>query len=162
MTGPIRSGTARLLHEAFEASLLAKGVFAAAEALLGLSLYFIANDAILATVRWLTAHELTEDPTDAVARFLLGRAQAFSIGTQDFFATYLLGHGLIKLVVVLLLARRILWAYPLAVVVLSGFIVYQVHRFIAEPGLGLVLLTVFDLFVIALTLIEYRRLRAAN
>jgi uncharacterized membrane protein len=162
MADAIRSRTTRLFHEAFEASVLAKGLFAAAEALLGVGLYFVANDSIRHAVRWLTTHELTEDPTDAVAHFLLERAQGFSIGTQDFYATYLIAHGVLKLLVVFLLVRGIVWAYPFAVIMLSGFVVYQVHRFMTEPALGLVFLTVFDLVVIALTLIEYRRLKTTH
>ena len=55
--------------------------------------------------------------------------------------------------------RGYLWAYPLVVVVLSGFVVYQAHRYLLQPGVGLVLLTLLDLAVIVLTLIEYRRVR---
>lgn len=157
-----RAGLSRWLHRAFEASLLLKGLFAAAETMLGLLLYFVANDSIRSLVSWLTAQEITEDPNDLLAQFLLRAAQAFSIDAQAFYATYLAGHGLLKLVVVLLLARGLLWAYPLAVVVLSGFIVYQLHRYLLEPSLGLVLLSLFDLVLIALTVIEYRRIRPSS
>ncbi len=109
----------------------------------------------------MTAHEITEDPNDRVAAFLMHAAQGFSVGTQDFYATYLIGHGVLKLVVVALLARGVLWAYPLAVAVLGGFILYQAHRFVMHPGIGLVLLSLLDLAVIALTVIEYRRIKTA-
>lgn len=153
---------ARLLHRAFEASVLVKGLFAAGEALLGALLYHVANDRILTLVRWLTAHEITEDPNDVLAAALLRMVQSLSVGTQDFFASYLVVHGVLKLAVVLLLARGILWANPLAVVVLSGFVLYQAHRFVLHPDVGLVLLSLLDLAVIVLTLLEYRRLGTAN
>ncbi|MGI1663247.1 DUF2127 domain-containing protein [Palleronia sp. KMU-117] len=152
---------ARVLHDAFEASLLLKGAFAASEALLGLALYLVPGAAITGAVRWLTTHELTEDPNDLIARHLMDAAQSMSISTQDFYAVYLLGHGLLKLAVVLLLVRGYLWAYPLAVAVLSGFILYQVHRFLLAPSWALVALTVLDAVVIALTLVEYRARRTA-
>ncbi len=166
MSSPTGRGTERLspsrfLHAAFEAGLLLKGLFAGAETLLGALLYFVANERILALVRWLTAHEITEDPQDRVAGFLMHAVQGFSVSTQDFYATYLIGHGVLKLVVVALLARGILWAYPLAVVVLGGFILYQAHRYVMHPGIGLVLLSLLDLAVIVLTVIEYRRLKTA-
>jgi uncharacterized membrane protein len=151
--------TARVLHDAFEASLLLKGAFAAAEALLGLALYLVPGSAITGTLRLLTTHELTEDPSDLVAQYLMQAAQSLSISTQNFYAFYLLGHGLLKLAVVLLLARGFLWAYPLAVVVLSGFIVYQAHRYLLQPSVGLILLSLLDAVVIALTVIEYRARR---
>ena len=149
------------LHRAFEASLLFKGLFAVTEALLGVLLFFVSNESFRSLITRLTAHEIIEDPTDAVARFLMDGAQVFSLDTQSFYATYLAGHGLLKLAVVVLLARGFLWAYPLAVTVLAGFILYQLHRFVLTPGPALILLSLLDAVVIVLTVIEYRRIRGS-
>ncbi|GAC1575862.1 MAG: hypothetical protein NVS3B5_07120 [Sphingomicrobium sp.] len=43
-----------------------------------------------------------------------------------------------------------LWAYPASLVVMGLFIIYQLYRFSYTHGVGLILLTVFDLIVIAL------------
>jgi len=56
--------------------------------------------------------------------------------------------------------RGKLWAYPLLVVLLLAFIVYQVYRLTYKPSVSLVLLTLFDGFVAALTWREYRTKRA--
>ena len=160
MPGASRKG-ARLLHDAFEASLLLKGVLAGIEAISGILLFFLPGERIIGWVRLLTTHELTQDPQDLLASRILRALDGYSLATQDFYAVYLLGHGVMKLVVVLLLARGYLWAYPFAVAVLSAFIAYQVHRYLIAPSWGLVVLTVLDLVVIVLTVIEYRARRAA-
>lgn len=157
-----KTGSGPLLHQAFEAGLLLKGLFAAAECLLGVSLFFVANQSIQNAVRILTAQEIVEDPHDLLARFLMSAAHSLSLDAQSFYALYLVSHGGVKLGVVLLLLRGYMWAYPLAVAVLSGFVVYQMHRYVLEPGLGLILLSLLDLVVIILTLIEYRSRRRAT
>ena len=149
----------RFLHEAFEGSLLLKGAFALLETLLGLSLFFVANETIRTMVRLVTSPEIGHDPTDMVARFLMDHAATLSVDTQGFYAFYLMTHGALKLAVVMLLARGYLWAFPMAVVVLTGFIVYQAQRYMSEPGIGLILLSLMDLAVIVLTILEYRARR---
>ncbi|MDH3264153.1 MAG: DUF2127 domain-containing protein [Paracoccaceae bacterium] len=148
-----------LLHRTFETSLVLKGLFALSELCLGLGLYLIGSDAIVAAVHALTAHEISQDPTDPVARFLLAQVGGLTRNVQHFYAFYLASHGALKLAMIALLLRGVLWAYPLSIVVLIGFVVYQLSLMSAGPSLGLVLLTLLDVAVIALTIHEYRRLR---
>lgn len=75
---------------------------------------------------------------------------------RHFAAVYLLSHGLVKLVLVVELLRNRLWAYPLMVVMLGIFVGYQSYRFFLTHSIAMVILTVFDLAVIALTAMEYR------
>lgn len=143
-------------------SLVLKGIDALAETLGGLALYFVGTEAITALVRTLTLHELTQDPHDLVANTLLNMAAGLSVDTKQFYALYLLGHGVIKLVMVggLLAEKR--WAYPLALIGMTAFIVYQLYRYTYTHSLGLIALTVFDLVIIALVWHEWRRFRHAR
>lgn len=104
-----------------------------------------------------TRQELSEDPQDWVATTLLHWAQGFSIATQHFYAIYLLSHGLVKLILVAGLLRGARWAYPTSLVVMALFVLYQLYRFSFTHDVGLILLTAFDLFVIALIWREWRR-----
>ena len=85
--------------------------------------------------------------------------QTFSVQTQDFYAFYLLSHGVVKLALVVGLLMNRLWAYPASLGVMTLFIAYQLYRFSYTHGVGLIALTVFDLFVIALIWHEYRLIR---
>jgi uncharacterized membrane protein len=80
----------------------------------------------------------------------------FSVSSQHFYAFYLLSHGLVKVALVIGLLRNKLWAYPASLVVLSLFIVYQVYRYSYTHSMGLIVLTVFDVFVMFLIWHEYR------
>ena len=64
-----------------------------------------------------------------------------------------------KVFLVVGLLRNKLWAYPASLVVLSLFIVYQLYRYSYTHGIGLIILTIFDVFVIAMIWHEYRLVR---
>lgn len=107
----------------------------------------------------LTQGELSEDPHDIIARYLLHTASGLTGSAVRFGAVYLLLHGAVKVVLVIALLLNKLWAYPCMIVVLLIFIGYQLYRIALQPSAGLVLLTAFDVVIVALTWREYRRQR---
>ncbi|TPK64326.1 DUF2127 domain-containing protein [Mesorhizobium sp. B2-4-15] len=147
------------VHQIFEVSLLLKGAHALVECIGGLLLALVSTSTIVALVNRLTQEELTEDPNDFIASHLMHAASHFSVGTQHFYAFYLLSHGLIKIALVVGLLRGKLWAYPASLVALLLFIVYQLYRFSYTHSAGLIVLTLFDLIVIWLIWHEYRLVR---
>lgn len=149
----------RRIHQIFEISVLLKGAHALIECIGGLVLAFVSSSAIASLVNTLTQEELIEDPNDFVATHLLSLAQNFTVSSQHFYAFYLLSHGLIKVFLVIGLLRNKLWAYPVSFVVLGLFIVYQLYRYSYTHGIGLIVLTVFDVIVMALIWHEYRLVR---
>lgn len=146
----------RRIHQVFEISLLLKGAHALIECAGGLVLAFVSTDTIISWVKMLTQEELVEDPQDFIASHLMTMAAGFSVSSQHFYAFYLLSHGLVKVGLVIGLLRNKLWAYPASLVVLSLFIVYQVYRYSFTHSMGLIVLTVFDVFVMFLIWHEYR------
>jgi uncharacterized membrane protein len=153
--------TARILHWLFEASLVIKGLLTGAESLAGLGLLLVPNAMVARLVYWLTHYEIAEDPTDTMAAWTRRAVENFPIGTQHFYAMYLIFHGGLKLGIVLLLWRRVMWAYPAGMVVLTGFVAYQLYEFVHSGSPFLLMLAVFDLFMIGLIWQEYRALKAA-
>jgi uncharacterized membrane protein len=109
----------------------------------------------------LTQSELSEDPKDLIANFLIKTAREFSVSTQLFGIVYLLSHGIIKIFLVASLWQRRLWAYPAAIIFFTAFCMYQMYRYYFTYSIWLIILTVLDIFVIALTSIEYHRLKDA-
>ena len=106
----------------------------------------------------LTQHELAEDPRDIIVNLILKASRSFSVDSQHFAVFYLLSHGAVKLLLVSLLFRKKLLAYPLTIGFLVLFVIYQVIRYQSSHSLWLLLLTIFDVVVIILTGIEYRRI----
>ena len=134
--------TERNIHRIFVVSVAAKGLHALIEIAGGLALYLLSSEAI---ADWIRPHEWA--------------ASHFKPEEQHFYAFYLLSHGLVKSVVVYGLLREKLWAYPGSFVVFSLFIAYQLYRYSFTHDIALIALSIFDLFVIALAVHEYRLLR---
>ena len=145
------------LYRVFELSIIFKGIFALLELTGGFGALFVSSTYILRMVTALTQEELSTDAKDFFARYLLTSAQHFSLSSQHFVAYYLIIHGGVKLFLVggLMMNKR--WSYPLAIAVFGGFIIYQIFRFTLTHSLWLLVLTVFDIFVIWLIWHEYKR-----
>ena len=151
--------TEKRIHQIFVASVLFKGVHALIEAIGGVALYLTSTATIIGWINRFSQGELTEDPNDWVAQKVLEFGRHFSVADHNFYAFYLLSHGLIKGVLVWGLLKEKLWAYPASFAVFSAFIAYQLYRYTFTHDIGLILLSIFDLFVIYLAAHEYRLLR---
>jgi uncharacterized membrane protein len=149
----------RRIHRIFQVSVLLKGAHALIECAGGILLYFVTTADVALWVNRLTQEELVEDPKDFVANQLLAMAQHLSLGTKSFYAFYLLSHGIVKVLLVVGLLTNRLWAYPASLITLGLFIVYQAYRYSYTYSFGLIVLTVFDIFVIVLIWHEWRILR---
>ena len=146
------------LHRFFEITLLLKALFAVGEIVAALGIYIAPLDTISDFVGAITQAELAKHPHDIVAAHLAEWAQNLSVGTQHFVALYLLSHGAVKLWVIIGLMRERLWYYPVALVLFTLFVVYQIHRYTLTHSVSLILITIIDLVVIWLTWHEYRYL----
>jgi uncharacterized membrane protein len=147
------------IHQIFQISVLLKGAHALIECAGGLALAIVSTSTIVKLVDALTQDALVEDPNDFVASHLLALAQNFSVQEQNFYAFYLLSHGVVKLFLVVGLLKGKLWSYPASLIVLGLFILYQLYRYSYTHGVGLIALTVFDIVVMALIWHEYGLVR---
>ena len=147
------------IHQIFVVSVALKGAHALIEIFGGLALYLISTATIVNFIdRW-SYDELIDHHNDWIGTHLLKFSEHFSVAEHDFYAFYLLSHGLIKGVLVFFLLREKLWAYPASIAVFGLFIAYQLYRYSFTHDFGLILLSIFDLIVIALAVHEYRLLR---
>lgn len=158
------SGTARdsLLHRLFGVGVGLKGIDGVLEVIGGLVFLIARPETLTALVRFLTAHEISEDPSDLIANVLRRAVWHLVTDTKTFAGAYLLGHGLVKIVLVAGLLRGARWSYPTALWFLGCFVAYQAYRIALSTSLGLVVLTVFDLGVMYLIWREYRVWKGAE
>ena len=149
----------RNIHRVFVISVAAKGLHALIEIAGGLALYLTSTATIIGWINRLSRGELVQDPNDWMANHAARFGETFSVQQHDFYAFYLLSHGLIKGALVIGLLRQKLWAYPASIAVFGLFIAYQLYRYSFTHDIALIALSIFDLFVIALAVHEYRLLR---
>ena len=107
-------------------------------------------------------------PPSAIRQFIVDLshrpefAQKLSTHDERFAAIYLLSHGVIKGVLVYGLLKEQMWAFPWAIAIFAAFGVYQIIHYFVQPSIWMIVLTVLDVFVILLTIAEWRRLKHAR
>src|SRR5262245_14066624 len=149
----------RIIHVLFNISIITKGIDGVLEILGGILLFFISPNQIHSTVQRLTQHELSKDPNDIIANYLLNSTSHLTKGATTFAAMYLLWHGVVKVGLVAALLRKLRWAYPAAIAAFCIFLVYQLYRYSHTHSPELLVLSILDVLVIILTLFEYKRLQ---
>lgn len=148
-----------IVDGAFDFLLILKSIFAVGEIVSGFALFFIKPIWVKHLVQRFTAAELHEDPRDLIANLLVSMAHNFTTTAAILAAIYLLGHGIIKLITLILLWKKILWAYPLSILIFIGFMIYQVIDIATTHSIFMILVTLLDVVLIALTWMEWRRMR---
>ena len=148
-----------LIHKGFEIGILLKFVDGIFELISGIAMAWLSPETLKGFVWAVTRHELSEDPKDLVANFLIRSAQHFSVNTKVFMSIYLLSHGIIKIALVLSLWSRKLWSYPAAIIFFILFIIYQMYRYTHHHSAWLIMLSILDVIVVMLTWMEYGNLK---
>jgi uncharacterized membrane protein len=145
------------LDQVFRISIWLKALEALLEVIGGIVLFFITPHFINHWSSILTRGELSEDPNNFITNFLSHSIHHLSSISTTYAAIYLLTHGIIKLVALGAVLKDKFWGYPLLLVVLAIFIVYQTIQLAHNVTLGLLALNVFDTFVVVLTALEWRK-----
>ncbi len=148
-----------VLDKVFEGGIVLKGISGLAEFLGGLLLLFTDPASIHAFLVVITQKEITEDPSDRIANFLLHSTSHIDTGAKAFAVAYLWVHAAVKLTAVVGLMRNKMWAYPFSLITLGLLTAYQAVSLVAHFSVGLFLLTLFDVFILWLIRREYAKVR---
>ena len=101
--------------------------------------------------------EIAGDPDDIIAKFLIKSADNLANGSQIFAVVYLIFHGVVNIFLAVSLLKNKIWAYPWAMALFSGFVIYQVYRYFHTYSLSLLFLMLFDIFIVFIIWLEYKR-----
>ena len=148
-----------LLDKTYEIGLLIKGFDGTMELLGALFLLLVPSSAITRLTHFLVDTELNHDPHDFIATHVLHLGTKLAEGRHVFAILFLLTHGTVKVGLVVALLRQKLWAYPLALVALSAFLMYQIYLLITQTTFGMAFLTVLDAAIIWLVWREWEKVR---
>ncbi len=154
----MRAFAEKILHRFFEVSLVAKGIDGVLQIIGGIFLASVSPPTLNRIFAYLTRSELTDDPKDFIVNFLARGLGRLSADTELFMGIFLIGHGIVNLFIVVGLWRSKLWAFPLAIGILSTFIFYQLYRVSVHHSMILLGVTLFEVCVVVLILHEYKRI----
>lgn len=133
-----------------------KALDGALELLGGLGLLSVTIPQIERWVWHMTSGPVSTGPRAHVDHLLRHGAAHLSGDTKHFATVYLLIEGVVKLLLVIGLLRGLRWSYPVGLVLLGLFCVYQGVHLLHAYSLFLAVLAVLNLIVMALIAIEWR------
>jgi uncharacterized membrane protein len=150
-----------LLHYLYLGAILIKGLDGALEAMAGLIISLTGPERFYGWLIRITAPELAGDHPALHA--IRNGAERLAQGSHQFVIFYLLVHGFLKLgVVVALLKGGGRWVFPVAALILAGFVAYMSWRLSIRWSGWLLSFALFDFFTLALVLNEWRNVRAGT
>jgi uncharacterized membrane protein len=146
----------------FKIALAVKGLDGAIELIGAIVLLLIPTATVQALINDVISRDLLGPPDGSLARHFVSGTADFASGNRTFAVLYLGLHGIVKLVLVVAMLRRIRPAYPVAVVVLGAFVVYEIYRATQTGSVLLPFLAALDVAIIVLIIREYRNLPATQ
>ena len=151
-----------ILKSTFRTGITLKGIDGVLETFGGVLFWLFPPSKLNAIVTTLSQHELSRDPHDFIAVHLLRTSEMLLSTNRLFPSLFLLSHGIAKVVLVIALWMKELWAYPATILVFSAFSAYQIYRCSHTHSIALFILTIFDVVVIGLTWQQWRQLNVSR
>jgi len=147
----------KTLHDIFLIGIIINFVEGIIELAGGIIVALTKSGFIAHLVQRIFQHELISDPKDIVANYLVNASQHIPPSIVIFIAAYFIIHGLIKIGLFLGLWYKKAWAYPMAYIILSLLVAYQLIRFFKAQSIILLFTTIVDIVVIILLRSEHKR-----
>jgi uncharacterized membrane protein len=151
--------TDRLWHRAFCAAIVFKGLDGVLELISGILFLCVPFPDLAELFFRVGRSAWMQDPDDFIARSLRHGFDHLSAANKIFAGVYLLGHGVVKLMLVVGLWRNQRWVFPVATLTIAAFIIYQTVRLVHHFSATLVVLMVLDVAVLGLIWREYHSRR---
>jgi uncharacterized membrane protein len=153
--GPAARRTERL----FRIAMFVKGLDGAIELIGAIALLLVPATLVNQLVADVISRDLVGSPDGFLARHLVAGTAEFASGNRTFVILYLGLHGIVKLALVVALLQRWMPAYPVAAVVLSVFVAYELYRAVRTGSVVLPVLAAVDILIIVMVVREYLLLR---
>lgn len=153
------TGESTLTDKLFRVAVLLKGLDGVVQLLGGVLLLFLPPAAITRLAHAVVARDLLGPPSGALAGHFEVAVEHFAGGGRTFLTAFLIAHGVIKIGLVVGMWCEILPMYPVSMVALGLFVVFEVVRAVQSGSLLLPLFAALDVAIIVLVYREYRELR---
>lgn len=143
-------------HLGFLVSMWGKGALGASQIAAGLALAVLPAGLMARIGQSLIDPGQVGGQAGPVAGWIAALASQIPTDSGTFYIVYFLLHGVLNLGLVLALLADIRAAYPLSILTLIGFIVYQMAKYSYTPDVVMLLLSAIDTIVILLIWREWR------
>lgn len=154
----------RMLRLAFLTAVAIKGLDGLIETLAGIAVAILGTEGIYFFVIRFTAPELDLHPASKTIHLLRHGASDLTHMSSRFVVIWLLVHGILKLALAIELLRDRSWIFPVAALILSGFVAFMAYKLSIHYSPWLLAFAMFDFVTVLLVLNEWRshRMRRAQ
>lgn len=149
----------KIINKIFEIGILIKSVFGFFEILSGIFIAVAGEKLLNNFLLDLAMNEISHDPNDFIARHFIIWSADLYVGAKFFAIFYLISHGVVNIFLAVSLMKNKLWAYPWAMAGFGAFIAYQVYKYLHTFSPMLLILTLFDIFIVLIIFLEYKSKR---
>jgi len=105
----------------------------------------------------LMQHELIEDPNDLIFRLINSLFQYAPYTISSFLSAYLIFWGIIDIVLSGSLLMEIRWAFPVSIVTIGLFVIYELYRLSYTHSIVLAIVVTVDIALIWIIKREYQK-----
>ncbi len=144
------------VYEFFRFGVVLKGLISIAEVVAGILILVIPHTYIVHFVQVVADITRSQERYGFLLSHITKELEAFTTGAVVFLALYLLSRGLIKAGIIWGLLANKLWAYPVSLIVLGLFLIYQLYQIATTHSILVVGITLFDIFVMYFIWREYK------
>lgn len=152
----LKAARERLFHRLFEIGIWIKGIDGLIETAGGILLLTVSLQTLYSFVITITQNEIQEDSGDLIANALRHAANRMTPNSKLIAGAYLLGNGVVKVFLAAFILRGKLWCYPVAIVILTIFILMQFGRLGFHFSWPMFSATLVDIAIVLLIWREYR------
>ncbi|HWT40216.1 MAG TPA: DUF2127 domain-containing protein [Dongiaceae bacterium] len=150
-------GKSKPLDGIFYASILLKGVDGVLEVIAAVAILIFNPPRMHYYLDLIAQTDFARHHQSLFAHFVLPLTNSYTDNVRLFLVIYLLIHAAIKIISVVGLMLNKRWAYPFALITLGALMLYQLYDiFFVRPTAFMIILTVFDIFVLWLIWREYK------
>ena len=151
-----------MTEKLFRVAVVLKGLDGVVQLVGGLLVIFVPPSVITALAH-VTTRDVFGGAGGPLQQHFEQAAEHFANGgTRTFVIVYLLLHGVIKIGLVVALLCKVRPAYPVAVVALGAFVVFEVLRATRTHSIALPFFAALDVLIIVMVIKEYLQLRKQN
>jgi uncharacterized membrane protein len=128
--------------------------------LFGIVLFRLVGTSLIDIITRLMTHELVQDPSDKLYAFAVYWLGHHPLSITYFLASYFIFWGVVDIVLSVELLRERLWAFPASLVLIAGFVIYEIIRFTHTHSLILLWIIFVDIFIFWFIEREYKKLKS--
>jgi uncharacterized membrane protein len=145
---------------AFDVGMYWRIIYGAFRLIVGLALLRVVGTPAVDVFRKVMRHELLSDPHDIIINTVSPLLIHHGFTITYFLAIYLIFWGLVDIFLSISMLRHKLWAFPVSIVLILVFVLYEIHRYTHTHSLLLLWFMVVDIVVVWLVRKEWHKLRA--